>query len=160
LKLYVPVAGDDRVDVINTSTNEKLREIAVGSIPTSATRSIDGSKLYVTNFGSGSVTVISTITDQKIKDILIDSMAPGGLRPLNSAVSAAAPVPEGSGMLFGIASCRTGVGVLYTNSALGVAGLIDARIDQVVSAPPPAVCLNPRGIDCAPVPSPTRWPAR
>ncbi|HSE98927.1 MAG TPA: YncE family protein, partial [Blastocatellia bacterium] len=96
-KLYVPCAGDDRVDVINTATNEKLREIAVGSNPTSCTRSVDGAKIYVTNFGSGTVSVINALTDQKIKDILIDakpgplSLLPvieqGAVRPWNAATS-------------------------------------------------------------------------
>lgn len=187
-KLYVPCAGDDRIDVINTSTNEKLREIAVGSNPTSAVRSIDGSKLYVTNFGSSSVSVISTITDQKIKDILIETTE-SGARPLSAAVSAANGhlyvassdtgiveidtckdevvrlildesilplMPEGPGGLFQVASCLAGPGVLYTNSSPGVAGLIDTRIDQVVSAPALAVCANPRGIACATIATPTQ----
>jgi YVTN family beta-propeller protein len=187
-KLYVPCAGENRIDVINTTTNEKVKEIAVGANPISCTRSVDGSKLYVTNFGSSSVSVIDTITDQKIKDILLETVAPGS-HPRSAAVSAAdgnlyvasastgiieidtckdeavrlvldesilPAMPEGPGGLFAVASCRTGAGVLYTNSSRGTAGFIDTRIDQVVSAPALPVCSNPRGIDCATISSPTR----
>jgi YVTN family beta-propeller protein len=68
-KLYVPCGGANTVDVISTSTNERLRSIPVGVAPSSCTPSIDGGKLYVTNFGESSVTVINTRTDQVIKTI-------------------------------------------------------------------------------------------
>src|SRR5262249_396859 len=73
-----------RVDVINTATNEKVREIAVGNDPSSCAASLDGSKLYVTNSGDGTVSVIDTRTDTKIKDISIPPTTPAapGLPPL------------------------------------------------------------------------------
>ncbi len=68
-KLYVPVAGDNRIDIVNMATNLKVGEIAVGSQPSSVTLSITGAKAYVTNFGDGTISVIDTATDRKIKDI-------------------------------------------------------------------------------------------
>lgn len=43
--------------------------------------------------------------------------------------------------------------MLFTNDGLGIAGVLDARIDQLVSAPPIAVasCPKPRGITCVTV---------
>lgn len=69
LRLYVPCGGSDTVDIINTSTNLKVGEIAVGDDPSSCTTSITSSKVYVTNFGDGTISVIDTKTESKIKDI-------------------------------------------------------------------------------------------
>jgi YVTN family beta-propeller protein len=68
-KLYVPCGGVNTVDVINTTTNERIRSIPAGTDPSSCTVSFDGGKLYVTNYGSNSITVIDTRTDQVIKTI-------------------------------------------------------------------------------------------
>ena len=69
LKVYVPCGGADTVDIINTSTNIKVRQVAVGDDPSSCTTSLTGSKIYVTNFGDGTISVIDTKTETKIKDI-------------------------------------------------------------------------------------------
>jgi YVTN family beta-propeller protein len=84
LKLYVPCGGANRVDVINTTTNEKIKEIAVGSDPSSCAFNSANSKLYVTNSGDGTISVIDTKTDTKIKDIVIPATTPPapGLPPL------------------------------------------------------------------------------
>jgi YVTN family beta-propeller protein len=44
--------------------------------------------------------------------------------------------------------------IVFTNDALGIIGVIDARIDQVISAPPIALasCPKPRGVFCTNVP--------
>ncbi|HEX5735740.1 MAG TPA: YncE family protein [Blastocatellia bacterium] len=69
LKVYVPCGGADTVDIINTSTNLKVGQVAVGDDPSSCTTSLTGSKIYVTNFGDGTISVIDTKTETKIKDI-------------------------------------------------------------------------------------------
>jgi YVTN family beta-propeller protein len=74
-KLYVPCAGSNRVDVIDTATNQKVREIPVGATPSSCALSINGLKLYVTNSGSNTISVINVLTDQVIKVI---NLALGG----------------------------------------------------------------------------------
>jgi YVTN family beta-propeller protein len=231
LKLYVPCGGANRVDVINTTTNEKVKEIAVGADPSSCAFAAANSKLYVTNSGDGTISVIDTRTDTKIKDITIPATAPPapGLPPLpvlrnpisatisplnnnlyvtyNGAVSApfgaiaefdtctdtfirvvtdetirgtaagsagasgiTAPAaaltrdaatgltPDaggGGGGPFGIAACRTGnsATLVFTNDGLGITGVLDARIDQVVTAPPIALASSPkpRGVACGKV---------
>jgi YVTN family beta-propeller protein len=90
-KLYVPCGGSDRVDVIDISTDQKIKEIPVGRDPSSCAISLDGSKLYVTNFGDGTVSVIDTRTDTKVKDIpaprVVMGEAPVVQYPWTSAVS-------------------------------------------------------------------------
>jgi YVTN family beta-propeller protein len=68
-KLYVPCTGSDSVDVIDTSINQKVREIAVGREPTSCTATANGQKVYVTNFADGTISVIDTATDRVTKMI-------------------------------------------------------------------------------------------
>ncbi|HJQ71470.1 MAG TPA: YncE family protein [Blastocatellia bacterium] len=70
-KVYVPCGGADTVDIVNTATNLKSGEIAVGDDPSSCTTSITGSKVYVTNFGDGTISVIDARAERKIKDILL-----------------------------------------------------------------------------------------
>jgi YVTN family beta-propeller protein len=229
-KLYVPCGGANRVDVINITTNQKVREIAVGSDPSSCTFSPSQGKVYVTNAGDGTISVIDFKTDTKIKDIAIPTTVPpapglpplpalrnpisGTISPLNnnlyvtyngasdaphgaiveintcsdsfvrfvtdqtisgtaagSAGASGIPAPTvaltrdagtgltanaggGGGGPFGISSPPTALGgfpsnlVIFTNDALGIVGAIDARIDQVVTAPPIllANCPKPRGV--------------
>jgi YVTN family beta-propeller protein len=237
LKLYVPCGGDNRVDVINTTTNEKIKEIAVGTDPSSCTFDAANGKIYVTNAGSGTISVIDTRTDTKIKDITIPATAPPapGMPPLpalqnptnatisplnnnlyvtyNGAIDApfgaiaefntctdtfirfvtdetirgtasgsvgatgnAAPTAPltrdagtgltpnsggGGGGPFAITACQTGNRALliFTNDGLGLTGMIDARIDQVVTSPPlipstsTARAPKPRGVACAHTPN-------
>lgn len=220
VKLYVPCGGDDRVDIIDTSRNVKIGEVAVGDEPTSCTTSIDNSKVYVTNFRSGTVSVIDTRTDQNIKTIplfaaaappviptpwnaeisptngnlyvtirgtLGESPANGSIAvidtckdelvrfilddttrgtPAGSAGASGIPAPVGplardpaSGLTpgaggggggpFGIAACKNTPEMVFTNDGLGLIGLFDSRIDQVVSAPALASCPKPRGVACS-----------
>lgn len=83
-KLYVPCSGVNRVDVINTATNQRIAQIPVGPEPSSCTFSSTQNKIYVTNAGDGTISVINTKTDTKIKDITIPATAPPapGLPPL------------------------------------------------------------------------------
>lgn len=197
-KLYVPCGGTDRVDVIDTSTDRKIKEIPVGKDPSSCTISPDESKLYVTNFGDGTVSVIDTKTDTKIKDIpaprVVVGQAPVVQYPWTSTLSGSNgnlyvaywgstggmgtdgaiveidtcsddvirvisddstrgtppgnPAATDSGGPIGIASCRPGV--FFTNDGLGLVGLLDARIDRVISPAQSglASCPKPRGIKC------------
>jgi hypothetical protein len=58
----------------------------------------------------------------------------------------------GGGGGFGIASCASRA-MLFTNDGLGIIGVVDALIDQVVSSPPLSItsCPKPRDAACAPV---------
>ena len=60
----------------------------------------------------------------------------------------------GGGGPFGIAQFDANR-LAFTNDAIGVVGLLDSRIDQIVSAPPftLASCPKPRGISSAPDPN-------
>jgi YVTN family beta-propeller protein len=228
LKLYVPCAGSNRVDVIDTLTNLKIREIAVGSEPTSCTSGLRDFKVYVTNFGDDTISVIDVRTDLVIKTMRLPQVSGGPplppplKNPWNAEVSLAngnlyvtyrgregdeAPnggiaeydtcrdeflrlviddttlgTPPGSagasgiaaptgpltrdsatgltpgaggggGGPFGIAMCGSAFDtatVLFTNDGTGAIGVIDTRIDQVVSAPPLAIdsCPKPREASC------------
>jgi len=240
-KLYVPCAGANRVDIIDTTTDSKTGEIAVGQNPSSCTLSLRGEKLYVTNFGDGTITVINTATDHKIKDIPaphiplpvpVGAMGPpsdpiasnpwkASVSPLNgdlyvtywgtsdnsfpngviaqfdpctdlfaraqiddtmrgtppgSAGASGIPAPTaplspdpatgktieaggGGGGPFGISSClpnalvHSPAATVFTNDARGVIGIIDTRIDQVVTSPAIALmeCPKARGVVCASV---------
>jgi YVTN family beta-propeller protein len=232
LKVYVPCGGADTVDIINTSTNLKVGQIAVGDDPSSCTTSITGSKVYVTNFGSGTISVIDAKAETKIKDIQLPPVpqpvgsnqsrainpwrgaispangnlyvtywgsegnaAPNGViaeidtctdefvrfiiddstagTPAGSAGASNIPAPiaplvrdpasgltpgagGGGGGPLGIASFLPRFiingavifdsPVLFTNDGKGLVGVIDTRIDQVVSAPPLTIpaCPKPR----------------
>ena len=250
-KLYVPCGGANRVDVINTATDQKVAEIPVGADPSSCTASLGGSKIYVTNFGDGSVSVIDTKTDKKIRDIPAPSIQfplrigaslpiperpAEGRNPWKAAISPAngnlyvtywsstvgvtggavvdvtpngalvefdtckdefvraiiddttrgtapgsdgasgIPAPTapltrdpatgktlqaggGGGGPLGLTACASSAidlqppTVVFTNDALGIVGVIDSRVDQLVSAPPIAVssCPKPRGVACVTV---------
>jgi len=229
-RLYVPCGGADTVDIINTSTNLKVGEVAVGDDPSSCTTSISGSKIYVTNFGDGTISVIDAKAEQKIKDIQLPPIPQpagsnqsrainpwrGAISPANgnlyvtywgaegnaapngviaeidtcadeflrfiiddttagtaagSAGASSIPSPiaplerdpasgltpgagGGGGGPFGIASLspRFVLGaftindplMLFTNDGKGFVGVIDTRVDQVVSAPPLAVATCPK----------------
>jgi YVTN family beta-propeller protein len=257
-KLYVPVAGDNRIDIVTMATNLKVGEIAVGSQPSSVTLSITGAKAYVTNFGDGTISVIDTAADRKIKDIpapqipvpqhkildtepeliipvnpwqgaisatnghlyvtywgtqnsarfngvvveydtcddeferaILDDTARGSAPGSAGATGIAAPAAPltrdpatgmttgaggGGGGPFGITAfpfpgaegnppniARPQVyepNVLFTNDALGIISGIDARIDQVVTAPAIKIesCPKLRGIAAVQMPSPTILP--
>jgi YVTN family beta-propeller protein len=247
-KLYVPCGGANRVDIINTATDLKIGEIAVGKDPSSCAASLDESKIYVTNFGDGTISVIDTESDKKIKSIpappiqfplRIGATPPSLPRPAiaqnpwNSAVSpsngnlyvtywsstegdvtpngalvefdtcadefvraliddttfgtpsgtagaSGIPAPTaqlmrdpetgktleaggGGGGPFGVSACELNAfggqpsAVVFTNDGLGITGEIDARIDQLVSAPPISVrsCPKPRGVICVSIALPT-----
>ena len=224
-KLYVPCAGSNRVDVIDTLSNSKVKEIAVGLEPTSCTAGLGGFKVYVTNFGDDTITVIDARTDQVIKTIRFAADPAPTLNPWNAEVSRvngnlyvtywgtpgnvapnggiaefetchdqllrlviddttrgtppgsagasgigapSAPLTRdsatgltpvaggGGGGPFGIAACGgafDGGTVLFTNDGAGTIGVIDTRIDQVVSAPPLSIasCPKPREAACSTV---------
>ena len=250
-KLYVPCGGANRVDVINTATDQKVAEIPVGQDPSSCTASLSGSKIYVTNFGDGTVSVIDTKSDKKLKDIPapaiqfplrigpslpIPERPADGRNPWNAAISptngnlyvtywsstvgvtggavvdvtpngaivefdtckdefvraiiddmtrgtapgsagaSGIPAPTapltrdpatgktlqaggGGGGPLGLSACSSNAVdlqppiLVFTNDALGIAGVIDTRVDQIVSAPPISVtsCPKPRGVACVTV---------
>ncbi len=229
LKLYVPCAGSNRVDVIDTVSNMKIKEIAVGREPTSCTAGLGGFKVYVTNFGDDTISVIDARTDQVIKTTRFPGVdpppiaiapLPPTLNPWNAEISRAngnlyvtywgtpgnvAPnggiaefetchdeflrliiddtsrgTPPGSagasgiaaptgplnrdsatgltpgaggggGGPFGIAASSAAVDgtVFFTNDGMGTIGVIDTRIDQVVSSPPLSIASCPKPRDAA-----------
>jgi YVTN family beta-propeller protein len=235
-KLFVPCSGENRVDVIDTGSEQKIAEIPVGQEPSSCVASLDLSKVYVTNFGDGTISVINPRTNQRVKDIPVPRVviptpvgsteppaAPLLAHPWTGAVSVVngnlyvaywgtvgdvfpngaiavfdtckdefvratlddqtrgtppgspgatgIPAPTaplikdatgktpgaggGGGGPFGVASCPADPqflpSVLFTNDGIGIAGAIDARIDQTISIPPiaGAACAKPRGVACA-----------
>lgn len=155
-KLYVTNFGDGTVSVIDTKTDTKIKDIpaprvVVGQAPVvqypwTSTLSGSNGNLYVAYWGStggmgtdGAIVEIDTCTDDVIRVISDDSTrdTPSG----NPAAT------DGGGPV-GIASCRPGV--FFTNDGLGLVGLLDARIDRVISPAQSglAQCQKPRGIGC------------
>jgi YVTN family beta-propeller protein len=150
------------------------------SMPWNGTVSGANGNLYVTYWGTvgnvspnGVIAEFDTCKDEFIRALLDDATrgsAPG------SAGSTGIPAPTapltrdpatgktleaggGGGGPFGLSACLPSPfgnpldqfsTVVFTNDALGIAGVIDARIDQVVSAPPItlASCSKPRGVAC------------
>ena len=150
--------------------------------PISGTISPSNNNLYVTYNGAsdapnGAIAEINTCTDSFVRfvtDQTITGTAAG------SAGASGIPAPTapltrdagtgltpnaggGGGGPFGIsAPLGDGVGlpfnhylVIFTNDALGIVGAIDARIDQVVTAPPIllANCPKPRGVASRSIPA-------
>jgi YVTN family beta-propeller protein len=155
-KLYVTNFGDGTVSVIDTKTDTKIKDIPAPRVLTGEERvvqypwrsAVSGSNgnLYVAYWGTtggigtdGAIVEIDTCTDDVIRVISDDSTR--GTRPGNPAVT-------DSGGPFGLASCRPAV--FFTNDGLGLVGLLDARIDRIISPAQSglASCAKPRGIGC------------
>jgi YVTN family beta-propeller protein len=177
-KLYVTNFGDGTVSVIDTNTDTKIKDIPaprmpipgvsnapLAQYPWNATISGSNGNLYIAYWGTagdaspnGAIVEIDTCRDEVIRTIVDDStqgtassntiaqraFIPTSLRARNSAMAGASTA--GSGGPFGIDSSRPGI--FFTNDALGVVGMLDARIDQVVTPMPfgLASCQKPRGI--------------
>lgn len=154
---------------------------AVAKNPWNATVSPANGNLYVTYWStssgdvtpSGAIVEFDTCSDEVVRAI-IDDTTPG--TPSGSAGASGIPAPTapltrdaatgksleaggGGGGPFGISACfPNGLvahpsSVLFTNDGLGIAGVLDARIDQVMSAPAVSSpsCPKPRGIACVSV---------
>jgi YVTN family beta-propeller protein len=62
-KLYVVDSYNNRVDVVDTTTNATSLSLDVGSYPYSVTLSPDGQRAWVTNYIGSTISVIDTTTD-------------------------------------------------------------------------------------------------
>ena len=82
---YIADFGSDDVDVINTTTNDIVAAIPVGTSPTSAVVNPDGSRVYVINGYPYSISVINTVSNSVITTIPMSSLL------MNAVVS-----PDGS----------------------------------------------------------------
>ena len=80
---------ENRLAVIDESTRQVLKHIAVGDDPSHLELSHDGKYLYVANSGSDDVTIVDTMSDQVI------ATAPTGKRPLLPCVA-----PDGKSVYF------------------------------------------------------------
>jgi YVTN family beta-propeller protein len=172
-KLYVTNFGDGTISVIDTETDEKIKDIpapkvsAPGSVdaalaqyPWSAAISGINANLYVAYWGTaggaspdGAIVEFDTCSDEFIRAIVDDSAR-------GTSSGSAAPIEQDGGGPFGVTSLRLPSfrpGVFFTNDALGIVGLIDARIDQVVSPLPfgLASCSKPRAIRSTILPRPS-----
>ncbi len=68
-RLYVAEILNDTVTVIDTGTNQVLKDIPVDDSPYTVVCSGDGAKAYVSAWGGGVVTVIDTATEAVVKSI-------------------------------------------------------------------------------------------
>jgi len=113
-RVYVSNVWGNSVSVIDTSTNEVVATVGVGSAPSGVAVSPDGSRVYVTNGDDTSVSVIDTSTNEVVATVDVGS-APSGV-----AVS-----PDGSRLY--LLSIYVGVIVFdtSTNEVVATVGLDD-----------------------------------
>ena len=137
--------------------------------------------LYVTYWSStagdvtpnGALVEFDTCVDEFVRALIDDtifgtSSGSAGASGIPAPTSPLTRDPEtgktleaggGGGGPFGISGCTPNAldvqptTLIFTNDGLGIAGVIDARIDQLVSAPPVAVasCPKLRGVACVTV---------
>ncbi len=74
---YIASFGNNRVDVVNRTTNAIVSSITVGTHPEGVSVNADGSKVYVTNDGSNSVSVINTATNTVVSTISVGGSPSG-----------------------------------------------------------------------------------
>jgi YVTN family beta-propeller protein len=157
-KLYVTNFGDGTISVIDPKTDRKIKDIAAPSVPVpqpfgSTPASVNvvlvnpwrgavsatNGNLYVTYWGAagnvfpnGAIAEFDTCNDTFLRATL-DEQTRG----------------TASGGPFGIAaSGTTNHPMAFTNDGAGIVGLLDTRIDQVVSVPIDGLnmCAKPRGV--------------
>ena len=77
--VYVPHGGisDNKVSVINTSTNLIVATVTVGTAPFATAVTPDGTRAYVANQLSNSVSVINTATNTVVATIAEGSVPEG-----------------------------------------------------------------------------------
>lgn len=144
--------------------------------PWNGTVSLVNGNLYITYWGTdgdafpnGAIAEFNTCSDEFVRATFDDTTRGNGAGSPGVTGIAAPDAPlvldpvtgttpgagGGGGGVFGIAQCDTNL-LAFTNDALGIVGLLDTRIDQVVSAPPFALmdCPKPRGISCSIDPNP------
>ena len=133
--------------------------------------------LYVTYWGNsddaspnGAIAVFDTCTDTFLRATLDDQgrgtapgsagasglPAPTGPLVRDAATGKTLEAGGGGGGPFAIASLGlTFFPLVFTNDGAGVAGMLDSRIDQVVSVPPAGLnmCAKPRGVALGPFPT-------
>ncbi|MEW6605820.1 MAG: beta-propeller fold lactonase family protein [bacterium] len=127
---YVANSGANTVSVIDTSTNEVIATIPVGSSPGGVAITPDGRYAYVTNTGSNTVSVIDTQTNS-----VIGSSIPVGSGPTGVAVT-----PDGK------------YAYVVNNSSQNVS-VIDTQTNAVVGDPisipvnsyPHRIAITPNG---------------
>jgi YVTN family beta-propeller protein len=148
--------------------------------PWNAAVSQANGNLYVTYWGAegnvfpnGAIAEFDTCKDEFVRATLDNATrgtppgsagasgidAPTAPLALDPATGKTPGAGGGGGGPFGIVSCGADP-LVFTNDALGIVGLLDARIDQVVSAPPIALasCPKPRGVTCVIIPQPVTPP--
>jgi len=139
--------------------------------PWSAAVSETNGNLYVTYWGrqgdedpNGGIAEFETCRNTFLRVVVDDATrgtppgsdgasgaaAPGGPLTRDPATGLTPGAGGGGGGGFGIAACQAAGGLLFTNDGLGFIGVLDSRIDQVVSAPPISIvaCPKPRGTAC------------
>jgi len=157
-KLYVTNFGDGSVSVIDPKTDRKVKDIPApsaavpqpfGSTPPTTSVPLKNpwrgaisqtnGHLYVTYWGTagdvfpnGAIAEFDTCKDEFVRATLDDQTR-----------------GDSAGGPFGIAeSGTTKHSLVFTNDGAGIVGMLDARIDQVVSVPPDGLtmCAKPRGV--------------
>lgn len=144
--------------------------------PWNADISLANGNLYVTAqraqgqaSPNGAIIEIDTCKDEVLRSIIDDSTrgTPPGSAGSTGILAPEAPLVRdpltgrtigaggGGGGPFGITACRAtddepipSPTLVFTNDALGLIGVIDSRVDQVVSAPHIIACPKPRDLDC------------
>jgi YVTN family beta-propeller protein len=167
------------------ATPATLPRPAIAQNPWNGAVSPSNGNLYVTYWSTtagdvtpnGALVEFNTCSDEFVRAIIDDTTfgTPIGSPGATGIPAPTAPLvrdPEtgktleaggGGGGAFGLSACKpNGFGgqpstIIFTNDGLGIGGIIDARIDQLVSAPPISVasCPKPREVICASVSLPS-----
>src|SRR5262245_65547951 len=72
--LFVPARYSDEVAVIDTSTNQVVTQIPVGSFPIRIAMTLDRSKAFISNAFSSSISVLDTVAHTNIATIPVDNV--------------------------------------------------------------------------------------
>ena len=73
-RAYMTNSANDTVSVIDTASNEELKQIGVGLFPWSIAFNPSDKKLYVANSGINTVSIIDTSNDSNVGNITIDGI--------------------------------------------------------------------------------------
>jgi YVTN family beta-propeller protein len=73
-RAYITNSANDTVSVIDTASNEELKQIGVGLFPWSIAFNPSDKKLYVANSGINTVSIIDTTSDSNVGNIPIDGI--------------------------------------------------------------------------------------
>ncbi|AKB19431.1 disaggregatase related repeat-containing protein [Methanosarcina sp. WWM596] len=148
---YITDSDDDKVSVIDTTTNTVTATVDVGDRPLGVTVTPDGSNVYVTNYGSNTVSVIDTATNTVTATVDVGdhplgvAVTPDGsnvyvanygdntVSMIDTATNTVAATVDVGQSPWGVAVTPDGSNVYVTNIGSCSVSVIDTSMDTVVT---------------------------